>query len=362
LPSRTGLLVRRTIVDASCHLYFVPEHCSSPEPKAQFVAAPHKPHSSKRRLLTLGILRWYGLAFLVLALVSAVAGFEVGRLKTVWAKLKAVELGANTSAAAAPSQPTAGALNAEFAELTRLAPQQQAEQLLELAIRRQPASLDLIRQNADSWRGRLQNTDRLFDLVLTAMKSDDLRVRGAAIEVDLAANNLAKSPKTVARLVSLIRKDPSERPFALWRLGALGNRGVQPKVVLTHLVAFAHDPNEQTRFWAVEGLAMLGTDGAIDPMLDRFAHDPSPRVRQRAAVGIADSGMLTHEQRFAAVPDLLNFLDDDALDSDTRGWVYGALRLITGEALGNNAQAWQQWWAHHDSIKKSRSPKGVIFA
>jgi hypothetical protein len=337
----------------------VPERCSCQEREAHFVAAPHNPHPGKSHLLTLSILRWYGLAFLVLAALSAVAGFEVGRLKTVWAKLKLSEL-ANASAAA--SQPTAAAVNAEFAGLTRLAPQQQAEHLLELAIRHQPTSLDLIRQNADSWRGRLQNTDRLFDLVLTAMKSDDLRVRGAAIEVDLAANNLSKSPKTVAHLVKLIRKDPAERPFALWRLGALGNRGVQPKLVLTHLLSFARDPNEQTRFWAVEGLAMLGTDGAIDPLLDRFAHDPSPRVRQRAAVGIAESGMLTHEQRFAAIPDLLNFLDDDALDSDTRGWVYGALRLITGEALGNSAQAWQQWWAHHDSIKKSRSPKGVTFA
>ena len=327
------------------------------------MAAPHNPHSGDSRPLTLSILRWYGLAFLVLAALSAVAGFEVGHLKAVWAKLKLGDL-ANASSAAAASQPTAtaDAVNAEFAELTRLAPQQQAEQLLELAIRRQPASLDLIRQNADGWRGRLQNTDHLFDLVLTAMKSDDLRVRAAAIEVDLAANNLSKSPKTVAHLVKLIRKDPTERPFALWRLGALGNRGVQPKLVLAHLLTFAHDPNEQTRFWAVEGLAMLGTDGAVDPLLDRFAHDPSPRVRQRAAVGIAESGMLTHEQRFAAIPDLLNFLDDDALDSDTRGWVYGALRLITGEALGNSAQAWQQWWAHHDSIKKSRSPKGVIFA
>jgi hypothetical protein len=330
------------------------------ELKAQFVTATHKPHSSESRPLTLSILRWYGLAFLVLAALSAVAGFQIGHLKAAWAQLKVGE-SANTSATA-PSQPTADAVNAEFAELSRLAPQQQAEQLLALAIRRQPASLDLIRQNVDSWRGRLQNTDRLFDLVLTAMKSDDLRVRGAAIEVDLAANNLSKSPKTVAHLVNLIRKDPNERPFALWRLGALGNRGVQPKLVLTHLLAFARDRDEQTRFWAVEGLAMLGTDGAIDPLLDRFAHDPSPRVRQRAAVGIAESGMLTHEQRFTAVPDLLNFLDDDALDSDTRGWVYGALRLITGEALGNNAQAWQQWWAHHDSIKKSRSPKGVVFA
>src|SRR4029077_11691210 len=299
--------------------------------------------------------------FLVLGALSGVAGFEVGRLKTVWAKLKLSEL-AKASAGAAASEPTAAAVNAEFAGLTRLAPQQQAEQLLELAIRHQPTSLDLIRQNADSWRGRLQNTDRLFDLVLTAMKSDDLRVRGAAIEVDLAANNLSKSPKTVAHLVKLIRKDPAERPFALWRLGALGNRGVQPKLVLAHLLTFAHDPNEQTRFWAVEGLAMLGTAAAVDPLLDRFAHDPPPRVRQRAAVGIAESGMLTHEQRFAAVPDLLNLLDDDALGSHTRGWRYGAVRLITGEPLGNNPQAWQQWWAHHDSTKKSRSPKGLIFA
>lgn len=323
------------------------------------MANPQNPQPIESRPLTLNILRWYGLAFLVLAAVSGFAGFELGHMRAVWAKLRGGEA---LSAAPALAEPTAGAVNADFAELTRMAPQQQAEQLLDLAIRRRQGSLELIGQNAESWRGRLQNTDRLFDLVLTAMKSDDLRVRGAAIEVDLAANNLSKTPKTVARLVKLARKDANERPFALWRLGALGNRGVQPKLVLTHLLEFARDPNEQTRFWAVEGLAMLGTDGVVDPLLDRFAHDPSPRVRQRAAVGIAESGMLTKEQRFSAVPDLLNFLDDDALDADTRGWVYGALRLITGEALGNNAQAWQKWWAHHDSTKKPRSPKGVIFA
>ncbi len=319
-----------------------------------------KPPSGKASPLTFNILRWYGLAFVFLAAISAVAGFEVGNLKAAWARLRASELAKTSSGAV--SQPTASAVNAEFAELIHLAPQQQAEQLLSLAIRRQQGSLDLIRQNVDGWRGRLQNTDRLFDLVLTAMKSDDLRVRGAAIEVDLAANNLSKSPKTVTRLVKLIRKEPTERPFALWRLGALGNRGVQPKIVLAQLLVFARDPNEQTRFWAVEGLAMLGTDAAIDPLLERFAHDLSPRVRQRAACAIAESGMLTREQRFGAVPDLLNLLDDDSLDSDTRGWVYGALRLITGEPLGNNANAWQQWWAHHDTIKKARAPKGVVFA
>lgn len=318
-----------------------------------------KPLSRQTEPLSLTLLRNYGLAFIFLATVSAVAGFEVGHLRTMWANLK---LASPAPASPSASQPTSDAVNAEFAELTRLTPQQQAEQLLARAIRRQQGTLDLIRQNVEGWRGRVQSTDHLFDLVLTAMKSDDLRVRSAAVEIDLVANNLPKSPKSVTRLMNEIRKDPTERPFALWRLGALGNRGVQPKLVLAHLLAFSRDANEQTRFWAVEGLAMLGSDAAIDPLLDRFAHDASPRVRQRAACGLAESGMLTREQRFAAVPDLLNFLDDDSLDSDTRGWVYGALRLITGEPLGNNAHAWQEWWAHHDTIKKPTSAKGIVFA
>ena len=315
--------------------------------------------ANRNEPLSFSLLRNYVLAFVFLAAVSAMAGFEAGHLRAIWVDLK---LGTPVTSPASISQLTSDPVNAEFAELTRLAPQQQAEQLLERAIRRQQGTLDLIRDNVEGWRGRVQNTDHLFDLVLTAMRSEDMRVRSAAVEIDLVANNLPKSPKSVARLVKEIRKDPAERPFALWRLGALGNRGVQPKVVLAHLVVFSHDVNEQTRFWAVEGLAMLGSDAAIDPLLDRFAHDASPRVRQRAACGLAESGMLTREQRFGAVPDLLNLLDDDSLDSDTRGWVYGALRLITGEPLGNNAHAWQEWWAHHDSIKKPGSAKGIVFA
>jgi len=68
------------------------------------------------------------------------------------------------------------------------------------------------------------------------------------------------------------------------------------------------------------------------------------------------------EQRLAAVPDLLNFLDDDSLDSDTRSWIYGALRLITGEPLGNDTHAWQEWWAHHDTPRKPAAHKGILFA
>jgi hypothetical protein len=73
--------------------------------------------------------------------------------------------------------------------------------------------------------------------------------------------------------------------------------------------------------------------------------------------------MFTKEQRLATVPELLNFLDDDSLDSTTRGWVYAALRVITGAAIGNDANAWRNWWMHHDEARKPASrPAGTVLA
>jgi HEAT repeat protein len=301
-------------------------------------------------------LRRYARSFLALAVVSSSAGFQVARLhEAKWESADTVQ--------AASISESARAMKIEREELSQLAPQQQAERLLERAIHRDAESLELIGQNVGSWRGRLQNTDRLFDLEHAALDSADIQVRGAAIEIDLAANNLSKSPASVARLERQVRTDPSHRAWALWRLGALGNRGVEPGPVFAQLLAYVRDPNEQTRFWAVEGLAILGSDAAIDPLLDRFAHDPSPRVRLRAGCNLAQAGMLTRAQRLGAVPQLLNFFDDDALDSATRGWVYGALRLITGEALGNDAGAWRKWWANRDTRHKPSSRRtGILFA
>jgi hypothetical protein len=88
------------------------------------------------------------------------------------------------------------------------------------------ASLNLLRENVDSWRGHLKNTDRLFDLVLAALNSADLRVRMAAVDVDLAANNLSKSPESVTLVIRQLQRNPAGRGMALWRLGSLGNRGV----------------------------------------------------------------------------------------------------------------------------------------
>jgi hypothetical protein len=298
----------------------------------------------------------------LLAALSTFAGFEVarsheplrgGRTDAAQASLLPDRHAANVAVSVAATEVDPAA--ADMARLAQLPPQQQAERSLVAAIHRDARALELIDQSVDGWRGQLRNTDSLVDLIQTAMNSNDLRVRGAALETDLAASNLPKSPESVKRLLAMLRDHPREPAWALWRLGALGNRGVEPDVVLSTLLKYANSSNEEARYWAVEGLAALGTDAVVDPLLDRFAHDPSARVRQRAACNLAESGMLTKEQRLATVPDLLNFFENDGLDSTTRVWVFGALRLITGQAFGNDADTWRRWWAQRDTRHHHRT-------
>jgi hypothetical protein len=49
-----------------------------------------------------------------------------------------------------------------------------------------------------------------------------------------------------------------------------------------------------------------------------------------------------------AVPELLKMTDDQTLDASTRGWVFQALRDITGASLAADPATWRTWWsAHH---------------
>jgi hypothetical protein len=284
--------------------------------------------------------------------VSLAAGFETARTTLPTQKWGNGLPAERPSEALSPVRMPTPEANKLDAELKHLPPQQQAAQLLERAMHDDQAALDLLRENVDGWRGHIKNTDQLFDLVLAALNSRDLRVRTAAIDVDLAANNLSKSPESVAQLIQQLQRDPTSRGMALWRLGALGNRGVEAQKVLDSLLNYANDPSEHTRYWAVEGLAMLGSDATVDPLLDILTHDRSPRVRELAASSLGQSGMLTREERLAAVPHLLNFADDDSLNTTTRELVYGTLRVITGAALGNDANAWRAWWASHDPAQE----------
>jgi hypothetical protein len=305
--------------------------------------------------------------FLLLAALSTFGGYQVARLGISghnW--LHGTQLQSSSgqlSPALVPASDPA-ATNSEIEAISHLAPQQQAERLLVLAIKRPDQSLGLIHKNLDSWRGHLQDTDQLFHIVLEALDSNDPRIRVAAVEIDLVANNLRKSPQSLAKLLNQIHNDADSRYLALWRLGALGNRGVEPATVLATLLRYSRDASQQTRFWAVEGLAMLGTEESIDPLLSILAHDPAKQIRERAAINIARSGMLTGEQRLTAVPQLLNLLDDDSIDPATQDLVYASLQVITGASLGRNPEAWREWWAHHDQPEKPhrRVPKNLLTA
>jgi HEAT repeat protein len=141
--------------------------------------------------------------------------------------------------------------------------------------------------------------------------------------------------------------DQKTQVWALWTLGLLGNRGVEPERVAEILKAHAHDSNENVRYWTVEGMAYLGTDEVIPVLLQIFHDDSSPTIRERAACGLAQSGMLSEQQRRSAVPQLLAFADDTSLDAQTHTWVYQALRDITGQSLPNDPSSWRNWYANH---------------
>jgi HEAT repeat protein len=232
----------------------------------------------------------------------------------------------------------------EIEALDQMTPQHQAELLLERSINHYRGANQEIAARVAGWRGKIKLDDRLNNLFTTGLNSGDLRVRAAAIEVNIAARDLEKTSATVDRLEPDARAgEQGPRANALWDIGLLGNRGIEPERAAQILLASIHDANVNIRYWAVEGLAYLGTDETIAPLLDVFHDDPSPMIRERAACGIAQSGMLSERQRRTAVPRFLDFADDPSLDPETRKWVYQALRDITGQTLPHDAAAWRSW-------------------
>ena len=262
----------------------------------------------------------------------------------------AVALGLSMSsvfAAAQRPQPTsAGVLSEHHLEvLDSMTAQAQAEFLIERAINRYQGSNAQILARAGDWRGKIELNERLNGLFMIALNSDDLVVRASAIELNLAALNMEKRVATIDRLEADARHGAQgPRANALWRIGLLGNRGVQPDRAFEILIASIHDENVNVRHWAVEGLAYLGTEDIITPLLSVFHDDASPMIRERAACSLAQSGMLSAALRMTAVPRLLDFADDPTLDDQTRSWVFQALRDITGQSLPRQPSAWRDWY------------------
>lgn len=280
--------------------------------------------------------------------IIAIAGVIVLPLLVVTVDARAawLQLAQLLSLQGKPEPASASVLSEHHLEaLDAMAPQAQAEFLLERSLNHYDGANREIERRLGSWRGRLEPGARFESLFRMAINSDDLRVRVAAVEIDIITRQLEKNVETVDRLEPLARSAAQgPRANALWDLGLIGGRGVEPERIASILLASIHDENVNIRYWAVEGLAYLATDQTIDPLLRIFHDDPSAMIRERAACSLAQSGMLNRAQRMTAVPTLIEYSTDMALDEQTRGWAFQALRDITGQSLGKDAAAWRAWY------------------
>jgi HEAT repeat protein len=288
---------------------------------------PATPTIGRRRLVFLCLT----LAFFLFVAVNP------GPIKAAWAEFERIIQLKSDPLPASPAKLS----DHEIEALSAMAPQQQAQLLMERAINHYEGAIELIEKNVPSWYGQLAG------LLYTAINANDLRVRAASLEITLAGYNLPKSPESVDKLLSRLQDEPENRAWLLWILGVLGNRGVETARLETVFLDRIHDPDETTRNYAVVGLGLLATDSSIAPLLDAFRNDHAPHVREGAACAIAQSGMFREEQRMGAVPGLLNMMDDASLDATTRSWVFQALQDITGAGLGSNPAAWRNWWSQH---------------
>jgi len=241
--------------------------------------------------------------------------------------------------------------------IAHMPPQGQAERLLEYAIARHIGATDDIKARVPDWKGRIAITPALDALLDAARNGDDLRVRAASLEIELAAMNLSKTAPQVDALLEIVRANPSAARSAIYALGALANRGVEPTRIHGELRTLTQSPDEMVRYQAYDAIAKIGTDDTVADLVYGFHFDPSRRVRiDGGGCGVAHCGMLTRAQRMMAVPGLLAMADDASVAAADRLYAFRALREITDETLGDDVKLWRDWYAAHgvETMEKFR--------
>jgi len=230
-------------------------------------------------------------------------------------------------------------------QLDRMKPQKQAELLLEQAVAHSDGATEQISSRINRWNGKIEWSPQIASLTTAALNSSDMRVRESGVEVELAAYGLLRNSASVEYLFHTVESpDHSQKVWALWALGLMANRGVDAGPITARLSSHLKDSDEDSRRWAVEGLAVAGTDDAIPALLATMHDDPSPVVRERAACSLAESGMFTPEQRQTTIPTLLNYTDDPSLDMQTHAWAFEALGDITHQRLPRDSATWRSWY------------------
>ena len=254
-------------------------------------------------------------------------------------------LGTLLQIAGAPVAASSGRISEhELEEIDAMPPQDQAERLLERAINHYAGAAEEISKRADGWTGKIHASERLETMSGAAYFSSDLHVRAVALEIWRARDNFPKTAEAVQELIRELASNGDRKYFRLSSLGILGNQGIEPEKVFATVLLYLNDPDHEARSGAINGLALLGSENTIAPLLGALRNDASPDLRERAACNLSDSGMLSREMRKQAVPQLIQFAQDPSLDATTRKWVFQALREITQQRLANDPAVWVNWF------------------
>src|SRR3954453_24157153 len=144
-------------------------------------AGPTFESGRKRLLLVLA-----GVMVVVLAL-----GAKSGAVQRAWQILVGERLPVDAPEPVAASRPQLSEHEREW--IRQQEPQAQAMALMKAAINHEEGATELIAQSLDQWQGKLQNSSEWTNLMMLALYSNDLRVRAAAIEINLSANNIYKT-------------------------------------------------------------------------------------------------------------------------------------------------------------------------
>jgi hypothetical protein len=227
-----------------------------------------------------------------------------------------------------------------------LPPQQQAERLLQYALSQHVGATDEIKARVKGWRGLITMTPAMETLTDVARNGANLRVRAAAIELELAALNMARTAGQVDALLARIAAGAKDARSEIYMLGLLGNRGVETERIHNELRLLARSEESIVRYQAYAAMANLGTDATVADLVAAFHHDRDSSVQiNGGGCGLAHCGMLTRAQRMLAIPGLLEMVEDKALHDGIRRYGYRALREITDETLPDDPKLWRDWYA-----------------
>lgn len=221
--------------------------------------------------------------------------------------------------------------------------QVEIEGLLERVAQGDTSAADEILSQSSNWTGKTHRTPKTDQFITADLNSRDMHAREAAIAAQLAIDGIPQDQGGLSMLEQAVG-NRSSRAWALWMLGGMGNRRIDPVHTTKIIGAYLSDPDASVRASAVNGLALVGTDETIPMLLDRFRNDSSPLVQERAACAIAESGMYTHQQRMTAAASLVGWVDDSLLTTQQRNWTVHALSDISGEHFGSDDAAWRRWY------------------